>query len=215
MKIFLDTANIDEIKAAVELGIIDGITTNPSLVAGEKTPFLPLIKQITAIVPGPVSVEVTALDVPGMLKQAREYAALASNVVIKVPINREALQVVSTLKKEGIKTNVTLIFSACQALLAAKAGAAYVSPFVGRIDDISGDGMELVDQIKTIFEQYDFDCEIIVASIRNPLHVVQSAMIGADVATIPPATLGALLRHPLTDTGMAKFLADWQKAVQA
>lgn len=215
MKIFLDTANIDEIKAAVELGIIDGITTNPSLVAREKTPFLALIKQITAIVPGPVSVEVTALDVPGMLKQAREYAALAANVVIKVPINREALQVVSTLKKEGIKTNVTLIFSACQALLAAKAGAAYVSPFVGRIDDISGDGMELVDQIKTIFEQYDFDCEIIVASIRNPLHVVQSAMIGADVATIPPATLGALLSHPLTDTGMAKFLADWQKAVQA
>jgi transaldolase len=211
MKIFLDTANIAEIKKGLAYGVIDGVTTNPSLVAKEQREFIPLIKEITATIPGPVSVEVTASRPEEMIAQAEKYAAIAANVVIKVPINLEGLQVVKTLSARHIKTNVTLIFSASQALLAAKAGATYVSPFVGRIDDISGDGMALVEDIAVIFDNYEITTEIIVASVRHPLHFVQAAKIGADVATIPFATLAQLLNHPLTSSGMERFLKDWEK----
>lgn len=211
MKIFLDTANIDELKRGVAYGIIDGATTNPSLISKENREFLPLIKEILSIVPGPVSVEVTAADAEGMIAEARRYAELSENVVIKVPINLEGLQVVNRLSDLEIKTNVTLIFSPSQALLAAKAGATYVSPFVGRIDDISGSGMDLVEEIVQIFDNYSIETEIIVASIRHPVHFVQAALIGADVATVPFSTLTKLLNHPLTDAGMEKFLKDWQK----
>jgi len=211
MKIFLDTANIAEIRKGLAYGIIDGVTTNPSLIAREQREFIPLIKEITAAIPGPVSVEVTASKPEEMVAQAEKYAAIAANVVIKVPINLEGLQVVKTLAGRGIKTNVTLIFSHSQALLAAKAGATYVSPFVGRIDDISGDGMALVEDIALIYDNYDIATEIIVASVRHPLHFVQAARIGADVATIPFATLAQLLNHPLTSSGMERFLQDWEK----
>ena len=211
MKIFLDTASIAEIKKALAYGVIDGVTTNPSLVAKEGKEFLPLIREILALVPGPVSVEVTAASAAEMIAQAEAYAALAANVVIKVPINLEGLQVVKTLSGRGIKTNVTLIFSPSQALLAAKAGATYVSPFVGRVDDISGDGMSLVEDIALIFDNYDIATEIIVASVRHPLHFVEAARIGAHVATIPFATLAQLLNHPLTANGMERFLKDWEK----
>jgi len=211
MKIFLDTANIEEIKKAVEYGVIDGATTNPSLIAKENKGFMPLIKEILDVVPGPVSVEVTATEADEMIEQAREYAKLSENVVIKVPINLEGLKVVKRLTEMNIKTNVTLIFSASQALLAAKAGATYVSPFVGRIDDISGSGMELVEDIVQIYDNYEIETEIIVASVRHPLHFVQAAMIGADIATIPFDTLAKLLDHPLTDRGMERFLDDWKK----
>lgn len=211
MKIFLDTASIAEIKKALAYGVIDGVTTNPSLVAKEGREFLPLVREILALVPGPVSVEVTAASAAEMIAQAEAYAALAANVVIKVPINLEGLQVVKSLSGRGIKTNVTLIFSPSQALLAAKAGATYVSPFVGRIDDISGDGMSLVEDIALIFDNYDIATEIIVASVRHPLHFVEAARIGAHVATIPFATLAQLLNHPLTANGMERFLKDWEK----
>jgi len=211
MKIFLDTANLDQIKQAIAYGVLDGVTTNPSLVARENKEFLPLIKEILAVVPGPVSVEVTATDADGMIAEAKKYAALGDHVVIKVPINLEGLKVVKTLSGLGIKTNVTLIFSSSQALLAAKAGATYVSPFVGRIDDISGSGMDLVEEIIQVFDNYRFETEIIVASIRHPLHFVQSALMGAHVATVPFDTLAKLLKHPLTDIGMESFLKDWQK----
>ncbi|MCP4147143.1 MAG: fructose-6-phosphate aldolase [bacterium] len=211
MKIFLDTANISDIKKAVAYGIVDGVTTNPSLIARENRGFEALVKDILGIVPGPVSVEVTSTTAAEMIEEAQQYAKWGENVVVKVPINLEGLQVVKTLSDMGIKTNVTLIFSPSQALMAAKAGATYVSPFVGRIDDISGSGMELVEEIKQIFDNYEMETEIIVASIRHPLHFVQSAMIGAHVATIPFSTLGKLLNHPLTDSGMEKFLEDWKK----
>jgi len=211
MKIFLDTANITEIKKGLAFGVIDGVTTNPSLVAKEQREFIPLIKEITAAMPGPVSVEVTASKPEEMIAQAEKYAAIAANVVIKVPINLQGLQVVKALAGRGIKTNVTLIFSPSQALLAAKAGATYVSPFVGRIDDISGDGMALVEDIALIYDNYNIATEIIVASVRHPLHFVQAAKIGADIATIPFATLAQLLNHPLTTSGMERFLKDWQK----
>ena len=211
MKIFLDTANITEIKKGLAYGIVDGVTTNPSLIAKEGREFIPLIKEITAAIPGPVSVEVTASKPDEMIAQAETYAALAANVVVKVPINLEGLQVVKALSGRGIKTNVTLIFSPSQALLAAKAGATYVSPFVGRIDDISGDGMALVEDIAVIFDNYDIATEIIVASVRHPLHFVEAAKIGADIATIPFATLAQLLQHPLTAAGMERFLKDWEK----
>lgn len=211
MKIFLDTANITEIKKGLAYGIVDGVTTNPSLIAKEGREFIPLIKEITAAISGPVSVEVTANTPDEMIAQAETYAALAANVVVKVPINLEGLQVVKALSGRGIKTNVTLIFSPSQALLAAKAGATYVSPFVGRVDDISGDGMALVEDIAIIFDNYDIATEIIVASVRHPLHFVQAAKIGADIATIPFATLGQLLHHPLTTSGMERFLKDWEK----
>ena len=211
MKIFLDTANVAEIKKGLAYGVIDGVTTNPSLVAKEQREFIPLIREITAAIPGPVSVEVTASRPEEIIAQAETYAGLAANVVIKVPINLEGLQVVKTLSARHIKTNVTLIFSASQALLAAKAGATYVSPFVGRIDDISGDGMALVEDIADIYDNYEIPTEIIVASVRHPLHFVQAARIGADVATVPFATLAQLLNHPLTSSGMERFLKDWEK----
>jgi transaldolase len=211
MKIFLDTASIAEIKKGLDYGIIDGVTTNPSLIAKEKREFIPLIQEITALIPGPVSVEVTASSPEQMIAQAEKYAAIAANVVIKVPINLEGLQVVKALAARRIQTNVTLIFSASQALLAAKAGATYVSPFVGRMDDISGDGMALVEDIALIYDNYEIATEIIVASVRHPLHFVQAAKIGADVATIPFAILAQLLNHPLTAAGMERFLKDWEK----
>jgi len=211
MKIFLDTATLDEIKQAIDYGILDGVTTNPSLISKENKEFMPLIKEILATVPGPVSVEVTAADAEGMIEQAKKYAEIADNAVIKVPINLEGLKVVKTLTDLDIKTNVTLIFSASQALLAAKAGATYVSPFVGRIDDISGNGMALVEEIIQVFNNYTFGTEIIVASIRHPLHFVQAALMGADIATVPFSTLAKLLNHPLTDIGMERFLKDWEK----
>ncbi len=195
----------------MEYGVIDGITTNPSLIAKEEKAFIPLVEEIVSIVPGPVSVEVTALTPDEMIKEAETYSKIAENVVIKVPINLDGLRVVKILSEKNIKTNVTLIFSASQAALAAKAGATFVSPFVGRIDDISGDGMELVDDIKRIYENYSFSTEVIVASVRHPLHFVQSMLLGADIATIPFSTLEKLLKHPLTDIGMEKFLEDWKK----
>ncbi len=211
MKIFMDTANIDEIKKSIEYGIVDGVTTNPSLIARENKGFIPLIKEITSLVAGPVSVEVTATEPEKMIKEAMEYAKISDNVVIKVPVNLEGLKVVKRLSESGIKTNVTLIFSSSQALLAAKAGASFVSPFVGRIDDISGDGMGLVEDIAGIYDNYGIDTQIIVASVRHPFHFVEAARIGADIATIPFSTLSKLLNHPLTDMGMKKFLKDWDK----
>ena len=211
MKIFLDTANIDEIKQGVEYGVIDGVTTNPSLIAKEKKGFLPLVKEIVEVVPGPVSVEVTATDADAMIEEAKKYAEISENVVIKVPINLAGLKVVKNLSLMNIKTNVTLIFSPSQALLAAKAGATFVSPFVGRVDDISGDGMGLVGEIIQIYDNFGIDTEIIVASIRHPFHFVQSALMGADIATLPFSTLAKLLNHPLTDIGIKRFLEDWQK----
>lgn len=211
MKIFLDTANIDEIKQGMGYGIVDGVTTNPTLISRENKGFLPLVEEICSIVPGPVSVEVTATEADGMVKEAREYAKISDNVVIKVPINLQGLRVIKELHSLDIKTNCTLIFSASQALLAAKAGATFVSPFVGRIDDISGNGMELVEDIVRIYDNYTLETEVIVASVRHPLHFVQSALIGADIATIPFSTFNKLLKHPLTDIGMERFLKDWEK----
>ncbi len=211
MKIFLDTANIEQIKKALAYGILDGVTTNPTLIAKENQEFMPLVKEILVLVPGPVSVEVTANDPRGMVEQAKKYAELGENVVIKVPINLEGLQVVKTLTDLDIKTNVTLIFSSSQALLAAKAGATYVSPFVGRVDDISGNGMALVEEIIQVYNNFTIETEIIVASVRHPLHFVQAALLGADIATIPFETLEKLLSHPLTDLGIQRFSKDWEK----
>lgn len=211
MKIFLDTANVDEIKQGVDFGIIDGVTTNPSLISKENMEFIPLIKEITRLVAGPVSVEVTADSSEGMVEEAQKYARISDNVVIKVPINFEGLKVVKTLTELNIKTNVTLVFSATQALLAAKAGATFVSPFIGRIDDTSWEGMQLIEDIALIFDNYCIKSEIIAASIRHPLHFLQSAKLGADIATVPFSTLIKLLNHPLTDIGIEKFLKDWGK----
>jgi len=214
VKIFIDTADIEEIREAKSLGILDGVTTNPSLVMKTGKPFEQCIKEILAEVEGPVSVEVTATDHQGMVEEAKTYAAWADNVVVKVPIIREGLKAIKALSDQGIKVNVTLCFSPMQALLAAKAGAAYISPFVGRLDDISHDGMELIQQVVDIYDNYAFNTEILVASVRNPLHVLEAARMGADVATIPLKVIDALLKHPLTDIGLEKFLADWEK-VQA
>jgi len=211
MKIFLDTANIDQIKEAVSWGIIDGITTNPTLVSRENMPFEKLIKQICKIVPGPVSVESVSAKAEDIIKESRKLAELADNVVIKIPITIEGLKAISVLSGEGIHVNTTLIFSPNQALLAAKAGARFVSPFVGRLDDISHDGMELVDQIVTIFNNYGYETEVIVASIRHPLHVVEAALMGADIATLPFDPLAKMVKHPLTDIGIERFLKDWEK----
>lgn len=211
MKFFIDTANVAEIKEAVSLGLIDGVTTNPSLVSKENREFRELIGEICSIVDGPVSAEALSLDAGSMIKEARDLSSIHKNIVVKIPMVPEGLKAVRVLYREGIKTNVTLIFSPSQALLAAKAGATYVSPFVGRLDDVSYVGMELVSQIRTIFDNYGFTTEIIVASIRNPLHVVDAAMMGADVATIPFKVLQQLSHHPLTDIGIKKFLEDWQK----
>jgi len=211
MKFFIDTANIDEIKKANELGMVDGVTTNPSLVAKEGREFKGLIKEICDIVDGPVSAEVVSLDAEGMVKEARELANLADNIVVKIPMLEEGLKAVKTLAQEEINTNVTLCFSPIQALMAAKAGAAYISPFVGRLDDISQIGMELVEQIITIYDNYGFETEVIVASVRNPTHVLDAALMGADIATIPFKIIQQLTKHPLTDIGVEKFLADWKK----
>jgi transaldolase len=211
MKFFIDTANIDEIKKGLDMGMVDGVTTNPSLVAREQRPFIEILKDICAIVDGPVSAEVVSLDAEGMLREARELAKLSDNIVIKIPMIEEGLKAVKKLAAERIKTNVTLVFSATQALLAAKAGATYVSPFVGRLDDISQVGMDLISDILTINRNYGFDTEIIVASVRNPVHVLEAALIGAEIATIPFKVIAQLAKHPLTDIGMKQFLADWEK----
>lgn len=214
MEIFIDTANIKEIKEAAGLGLIDGVTTNPTLIARENRPAQELLKDICALVPGPVSAEVISLESEGMLKEARELAKIAKNIVIKVPLTKDGLKAARALSREGVKTNVTLCFSPAQALLAAKAGADYISPFVGRLDDISGVGMDLVGQIKTIYRNYGFKAKIIVASVRNPLHVVDAALAGADVATIPFAVIEQLIKHPLTDLGIQRFLEDYKKIPQ-
>jgi transaldolase len=212
MKFFIDTANIDEIREANDMGMVDGVTTNPSLIAREGRDFKEIITDICAIVDGPVSAEVICLDEEGMVREARDLAALHKNIVVKIPMTVDGLKAVKTLTREGINTNVTLVFSPLQALMAAKAGATYVSPFIGRLDDLSQDGMNLVEQIVSIYDNYDFVTEIIVASVRNPLHVLDSALMGADIATIPFNVLSKLAGHPLTDKGIAAFLADWEKA---
>ncbi|MBX3723751.1 MAG: fructose-6-phosphate aldolase [Turneriella sp.] len=211
MEFFIDTADVAEIKAAHELGILDGVTTNPSLVAKTGKPFKAVIKEICSIVEGPVSAEVVAIEKDAILKEGRELAKLAKNVVVKVPLIPEGLKAVKVFSAEGIKTNVTLCFSANQALLAAKAGATYISPFVGRLDDISTDGMDLIEEIKTVYDNYDFATKILVASIRHPIHLKQAALIGAHVATIPYSVFPQLVKHPLTDSGLEKFLADAKK----
>jgi transaldolase len=213
MKFFIDTANLDEIKEAAELGVLDGVTTNPSLVAKEKydISFKELIGEICKIVPGPVSAEVVSTDVEGMLNEAHDLAKIASNVVVKIPLIKDGLKAVKRLKAEGIKTNVTLCFSPNQALLAAKAGASFISPFIGRLDDISTEGMELIEQIVTIYGNYGFDTEVLVASVRHPMHVVDAALLGADVVTMPFKVIDQLIKHPLTDIGLEKFLSDWKK----
>lgn len=211
MKFFIDTANVDEIKEAYSLGVIDGVTTNPSLIARTGKDFRAVIEEICEIVDGPVSAEVLSLDTEGMVTEARELAEINDNIVIKIPMTAEGLKATVRLRQEEISVNMTLIFSSVQALLAGKAGAAYVSPFVGRLDDISHVGMDVVQQIRTIYDNYGYTTEIIVASIRNPLHVVEAAMMGADVATIPYDVIQKLTRHPLTDIGIERFLADWKK----
>lgn len=211
MRIFLDTANIEEIKAAAELGIISGVTTNPSLVAREGRPLHQVIEEICQLVDGPVSAEVISQETSGMLKEAKELASIHPNVVIKIPMTAEGLKAVKILSREGIKTNVTLIFSANQALLAALAGATFVSPFIGRIDDVGQEGMEVLHDVVSIFAQYGFNTEIIAASIRHPLHVLEAARLGADIATVPYSVLLQMIKHPLTDVGLARFLADWEK----
>lgn len=211
MKFFIDTANIEEIKKANDLGLLDGVTTNPSLVAKEGRDFKELLQEICSIVDGPVSAEVVSTDTEGMLQEARELAKIADNIVVKIPLIAEGLKAVKILKAEGIRTNVTLCFSPIQALMAAKAGAAFISPFVGRLDDLSQVGMELVEQIVTIYENYGYDTEVLVASVRNPLHVLDAALMGADVATVPYKVMEQLIKHPMTDIGLEKFLADWKK----
>ena len=211
MKFFIDTANIEEIKKGVALGMVDGVTTNPSLIARENRPFEELLQEICSLVDGPVNGEVISLDADGMVEEGRKLAAFHPNMVIKIPMTTEGLKAVKILNSENIKTNVTLIFSSMQALMAAKAGASYVSPFVGRLDDISQVGMDLVSDIMNIYGNYGYEAEIIVASIRNPVHVLESSLIGADIATIPLKVIEQLAKHPLTDIGMEKFLADWEK----
>jgi len=211
VKFFIDTANVDEIREAASLGVLDGVTTNPSLVAKEGKDFHSVLREIVSIVNGPISAEVTATDRDGMLEQGHELAKIHPNIVIKVPLTRDGLQACKSLRNDDIPVNVTLCFSPTQALVAAKAGASYISPFVGRLDDISHEGMELIRQIRIIYDNYDFDTEILVASVRNPLHVVEAAMAGADVATIPFNVVTQLIKHPLTDIGLEKFLADWKK----
>lgn len=211
MKFFIDTANIDEIKSANDLGLLDGVTTNPSLVAREGREFKDLIKEICDIVDGPVNAEVVSMDTAGMIEEARDLVRIADNITVKIPLIKEGLKAVKTLSQEGIKTNVTLCFSPLQALMAAKAGASYISPFVGRLDDISHRGMELIEQIVTIYGNYGYETEIIVASVRNPLHVLDAALMGADIVTTPYKVMEQFIKHPLTDIGLEKFLADWNK----
>ncbi len=212
MKFFIDTANIAEIKEANSMGMVDGVTTNPSLIAKEDRLFEDIVREICDIVDGPVSAEVISTEFEGMVKEARSLADIHENIVVKIPMTVDGIKATKALAEEGIKTNVTLVFSPLQALMAAKAGASFVSPFVGRLDDISSDGMLLVEQIVEIYNNYAFDTQIIVASVRNPLHVLDAALMGADIATIPFKVLSGLASHPLTDKGLKAFLDDWEKA---
>lgn len=213
MKFFIDTANLQEIRDATELGLIDGVTTNPTLVSKEgNVDFKEHIAAICAIVPGPVSAEVTSLDTDGMLREGREYARIATNVVVKCPLTRDGLKATKVLTEEGIRVNVTLCFSATQAILAAKAGAAYISPFIGRLDDVGQNGLQLLEEIVDIYGNYGWSTEVLAASIRNPIHVVEAARLGADIATLPFKVIEQLIKHPLTDKGLEGFLADWKKS---
>ncbi|MEW5910385.1 MAG: fructose-6-phosphate aldolase [Thermodesulfobacteriota bacterium] len=211
MKFFIDTANVSEIREAHQMGMVDGVTTNPSLIAKEGRDFETIIREICGIVDGPVSAEVISLDTDGMVREALKLSEIHSNIVVKIPMTIDGIKAVRALAEKGIKTNVTLIFSALQALMAAKAGASYVSPFVGRLDDVSHDGLVLVEQILEIYSNYAFETEVIVASVRNPLHVLESALMGADIATIPFNVLTRLAAHPLTEKGIKAFLDDWKK----
>ena len=212
MKFFIDTANIAEIKEAASMGVLDGVTTNPSLVAKEGKDFRKLLKEICAIVDGPISAEVISTEFDGIMKEGRELSKIHRNIVVKVPLIKEGLKAVKALKAEGIRTNVTLCFSPTQALVAAKAGAYFISPFIGRLDDVSTNGMDLIRQIVTIYRNYKYDTQVLVASVRHPLHVVEAAMIGADICTIPFKVIEQLIKHPLTDIGLQKFLEDWNKS---
>lgn len=211
MKFFIDTANVKEIREAADMGLVDGVTTNPSLISKEGRPFKEILEDIVAIVDGPVSAEVVSTDAEGMVKEGKGLAKIHKNIVVKLPTILEGLKACRRLTDEGIKTNLTLAFSPSQALLVAKAGATYVSPFIGRLDDISQSGMEVIDQIRLIYDNYDYPTEILAASIRHPMHVVEAAMAGADVATIPFKVIQQLIKHPLTDSGLQKFLSDWEK----
>ncbi len=212
MKFFIDTANPDEIRKAYEMGVLDGVTTNPTLVSKENKDFKSLIGEILDIIQGlPISLEVVSLKSEGMIEEAQGLAKFGANVVVKIPMTAEGLKAIKVLVSEGIKTNTTLVFSPTQALLAAKAGTTYVSPFIGRLDDISQTGMDVIEQTVTIFQNYDFESEVIVSSVRHPIHVLEAALIGAHVATIPYKVIEQLVRHPLTDIGIERFLADWKK----
>ena len=212
MKFFIDTANPGEIKKAYEMGVIDGVTTNPTLIAKENKNFEPLIKEICEVIQGlPISLEVLSLNSEGMIEEAQKLSEMGQNIVVKIPMTGEGLKAIKVLVSEGIKTNTTLVFSPTQALLAAKAGTTYVSPFIGRLDDVSQTGMDLVKQIVAIFKNYNFKSEVIVSSIRHPIHVLEAALIGAHVATIPYKVIEQLVKHPLTDIGIERFLADWEK----
>jgi transaldolase len=212
MKFFIDTANPGEIRKAYEMGVVDGVTTNPSLISKENKKFDSLIQEILKIIQGlPISLEVLGLKSEEMIREARNLSRMGENIVVKIPMTSEGLKAIKVLIPEGIKTNTTLVFSATQALLAAKAGSTYISPFIGRLDDISQTGMEVVEQIVTILDNYDFDSEVIVSSVRHPIHVLEAALIGADVATLPYKVIEQLVKHPLTDIGIERFLADWEK----
>jgi transaldolase len=211
LKFFIDTANLDAIKDAAELGILDGVTTNPSLVAKEGKPFKELLKEICSVVPGPVSAEVAATDLKGMVAEGRKLSAIAQNIVVKIPMTRDGVKACVELTRREIRVNMTLVFSAAQALLVAKAGASFVSPFIGRLDDIGQVGMNLIRDIVEIYENYDYSTEVLVASVRHPVHVLEAALAGADVVTLPPSVIEQLFKHPLTDIGLEKVLADWKK----
>jgi transaldolase len=212
MKIFLDTANVEEIRAAAEIGLLDGVTTNPTLLSKESAPYQTVLKQICELVAGPVSAEVVSNEHQGMIREGKELASIAPNIVVKCPLTPDGLKAVRLLKEEGIRSNVTLCFSVPQAIFAAKAGAYIVSPFVGRLDDIGSDGMALIRDIVQVFENYEFETQVLVASIRNPLHVIEAARVAADIATMPAKVFQSLFKHPLTDIGIERFLKDWEKA---
>jgi len=212
MEIYIDTANIDEIKQAAEMGILDGVTTNPSLIAKEKVPYAKRLAEICELVPGPVSAEVVSTDYEGMIREGREHAKIADNIVIKLPCTLDGLRACRTFSDEGVRVNMTLCFQPMQALLVAKAGAYLVSPFIGRLDDISEDGMDLIQKIRAIYDNYGFETKLLAASIRHPKHLVDCALAGADVCTVPFKVIQQLLKHPLTDTGLAQFVADYKKA---
>jgi transaldolase len=214
MKFYLDTANLDEIKKVAAMGLLDGVTTNPTLISREKGAFKDILRNICEVVPGPVNAEVVSLDTEGMLREGRDLAKLHPNIIVKIPMTKDGMVAVRKLANEKIRTNVTLIFSPSQALIAAKAGASYVSPFLGRLDDISHVGMDLVRQIVAIFDNYDFEAEVLAASLRHPVHVVEAALAGADIGTVPAKVFDQLFNHPLTDIGIKNFLADWEKAKQ-